>query len=427
VRAAAAGERDQRDHQERRGAGASIDQVAPRHQRYRSLRRGLPAVGQLDALAGPRARRGRRDQGGAERHLAGGLLAAHLVERRQRHAGAGPAAAHLRLDHLADLRALLAEQLDHRGAEALLTGRRHLLREVAIEIAAQRIGAGVAIVGVERHRPGADLLQQVRRLARRQRDVAGRHPAQDLGLAAAGPDRGAAQHLPQHDAGRVEVGAAIDGDPGDLLGRHVARLALEHADPGLVERVEHLGDAEVDELDLTVVGDEHVARRDVAMHDAERRVVVIGELVRVVQAGERLGQHLDLHAERKQLAGAARAPDALEGLALEVFHRDVVAALVLADVVGLDDVGVVEPRGQARFLEEHPTEVLVLGEVAAQQLDRDELLESAEPALRQRQVDLGHSSMPDLGDEPELSRELARAPNACDRDGGPSALKCGDP
>ena len=39
---------------------------------------------------------------------------------------------------------------------------------------------------------------------------------------------------------------------------------------------------------------------------------------------------------------------------------------MLADVVGLDDVGVIQPGGEPGLLEEHPAEVLILGEVAAQ-------------------------------------------------------------
>ena len=142
------------------------------------------------------------------------------------------------------------------------------------------------------------------------------------------------------------------------------------------------------------------------MHDRDRRIVIIRERVRIVQAGQDLRQHAYLHVEREQLGRVARPADPLEGLALEVLHRDVVAAVILADVVGLHDVGVVEPRGEASLVEEHPAELVVLGEVAPQQLERHELLKPGQAALRDGQVDLGHPTKPDLGQEAVLAERF---------------------
>ena len=69
----------------------------------------------------------------------------------------------------------------------------------------------------------------------------------------------------------------------ELLGRHVADLPLEHAGFRVGEVQGGLGDPEVEELHLSLVGQEEVVGRDVAVDDVKRRGVVVGELVGVVQ------------------------------------------------------------------------------------------------------------------------------------------------
>jgi hypothetical protein len=84
------------------------------------------------------------------------------------------------------------------------------------------------------------------------------------------PEALARRGLPEQHAHREDVGAAVDALAARLLGRHVRDLALEHAGARLRGRVERLGDAEIDDLHLAVVGHEDVLRGDVAVHDAER-------------------------------------------------------------------------------------------------------------------------------------------------------------
>ncbi len=129
----------------------------------------------------------------------------------------------------------------------------------------------VAIVGGPRQRPPAD--------ARQRRRHVGPHRLGHRQIARAARARGspprttvlphplADQRLPQDHAGRVDVRAPIQLVARDLLGRHVAELALDRADLGLDHRSLQLGDAEVEHLRVPLDGDEQVVRRHVAVHD----------------------------------------------------------------------------------------------------------------------------------------------------------------
>ena len=97
--------------------------------------------------------------------------------------------------------------------------------------------------------------------------------------------------------------AAPIGAARELLRRHVVGAPLEHAGLGLERRVARLGDAEVDDLGLPVEGHEDVVRADVAVHEAERLAVEVGELVRVVERRQHVAQDRQRHA----LGKAARA------------------------------------------------------------------------------------------------------------------------
>ena len=68
--------------------------------------------------------------------------------------------------------------------------------------------------------------------------------------------------------------------------------------------------------------------------------------------------------------------DAVEGLAVQELHRDVVLIVDGADLVRLDDVRVIQPRRDASFLEEHRDELGILGEILPQPLDDGELTKS---------------------------------------------------
>jgi hypothetical protein len=79
----------------------------------------------------------------------------------------------------------------------------------------------------------------------------------------------------------------------------------------------------------------------------------------------------------------------------------------LFDLVGLDDVRVVETRGEAGFVDEHRGELVVLGELFLQLLDDDELAEAAR-TLRRGQVNDRHSPSAELRDRTIFSECLGR-------------------
>ena len=108
-----------------------------------------------------------------------------------------------------------------------------------------------------------------------------------------------------------------------------------------------------------------------------------------------------MHRQREAARLLQAVDDAVERLALEVLHRDEVALAVLPDLVGLDDVGVAEARGEPRLVEEHAEELRVLRELGPDLLDDHQLVE-ARRAPHDGEVDLGHAAVPELRDEPVL-------------------------
>ena len=94
-------------------------------------------------------------------------------------------------------------------------------------------------------------------------------------------------------------------------------------------------------------------------------------------------------------SGPVGGDPALQVAALDQPHRDDQLAVLLAGVVDGDDVGVVEPGGEARLAQEPLAEALVVGEVAGDHLERHRPVEGqvrrpvddAHPAARDQRVD----------------------------------------
>ena len=93
------------------------------------------------------------------------------------------------------------------------------------------------------------------------------HHLHGLEVGVAEEKRRAAEQLPEDDPDREDVGALVDLLPERGLGREVAELALDDPGLALLELARGLGEAEVHDLHLAVLGDEHVGRRHVAVHD----------------------------------------------------------------------------------------------------------------------------------------------------------------
>ena len=122
-----------------------------------------------------------------------------------------------------------------------------------------------------------------------------------------------------------------------------------------------LGDAEVGDLDPPVELDEHVARLHVAVHQTRERARP--------RARRRPGRRCRRPGPTG--SGPCRSMRLAQGDALHELHHDVRDAVVLAGVVGGDDVRVGD-RGRGHRLAPEPgPQRLVLGEHRVERLHRD--------------------------------------------------------
>ena len=162
----------------------------------------------------------------------------------------------------------------------------------------------------------------------RPRDAPRDERVQDLQIVERAPHPGARRRLPEHHPHGEHVGPPIDRLAGGLLRGHEGDLPLEHAAPRVVRRAERLRDAEVDHLDLPVVGQEEVVRAHVPVHEVHRRPVELRRVVGVLQALEHLPEDVELVVQRHRRA-LPHAPRErpVERLAVEELHREEVPAL----------------------------------------------------------------------------------------------------
>jgi len=209
----------------------------------------------------------------------------------------------------------------------------------------------------------------------------------DLGGVVAGEGDSSGDHVVERGSEAVDVGPAVDVDfaadllGGDVVGRAVrlARLALGGLDVG-----GFAGQTHVRQLHDAVGVDHDVLGLDVAVYEAV--VVGVGEGV----------SDLDDDVDGFLLAEAVAAGEVVgDGLALDVFHDEVVVAAGLADVDGLDDVGVVELAGGLAFFVEALDVLGVFAEAAGQDLDRDRAVEAELLGF----VDERHRPGPDLAQD----------------------------
>ncbi len=126
------------------------------------------------------------------------------------------------------------------------------------------------------------------------------------------------------------------------------------------------------------------------MHEAEETPARVAALVHVVESlrdAVRDGQRrLQRHGP-----GVARAQQRPDVASVHVLHDEEVLAVDLADVDDVDDVRMVEGRGEPRLGEEHLDERRVLGEVGKDELQHARLLEAGD-AEGLREVELGHAA-----------------------------------
>jgi hypothetical protein len=299
---------------------------------------------------------------------------------------------------------LLEEVLHRRRAELADVGSAGA--QEALDVGAHLRRRRVAIFATKRDRPPADrvdLHRHVRKkLAWGGRVVARVERVGDGNVVALAPELASRRHVPEKHAGGEDVRTSIRVAARRLLGRHVPDLALDDPALRLRRAAGRLRDPEVDDLHRTVVRHEHVVRGDVAVHDVQRCSVVVGELVRMVQPREHIGDDGVEHLAREVRSEAAHAlHHAVHGLALEELHREEVLAALVAELEELDHVRVREPRGDARLVHEHRDELGILGEVAPELLDDRELREArSDRPLDGGEEHVGHAAVSQLGDQP---------------------------
>ncbi len=293
----------------------------------------------------------------------------------------------------AGVAALVVEHL-----QAVLDQSAHLLG--GLEAVVGLLGEGAHDQAVQLRRRGVGGLRRGRRDVL---DVLVDH--REGGLAGErGPQR---EEFVEEAARRVQVGAVVDRLAERLLRGEVLRGAHDHA--GLGHRggraVQGAGDAEVHHLDRAVVGDDDVRRLDVAVHDAV-----------LMRIGERLQHPGD---DDQGLLGPGRLgvdEEIADGAALDQLHDDVRHALtadeILAGVVNGHDRMVVEAGHRLGLAREAGLGDRVLGEVGAQQLDRDG---PSEPDVL-RGEHLSHTApaesagepVPAVPDQPAVTPQLRR-------------------
>ena len=176
-----------------------------------------------------------------------------------------------------------------------------------------------------------------------------------------------------------------------LLGGHVVHGAHAHARLGLA-RADVLGNAQVEDLELAVLGDQHVLGLDVPVqHPCP------------VHVGDRAQQLLEHRPGPLPGDGAGLAPDDLaQRLAVHQLHHQRQHPAVQHQVVDLADPRVVELQAQASLTLEALGEGLVAGDVGVHHLDGDlaPLLGGELGAAVLAPVDRAHAPVADVAEDP---------------------------
>ncbi len=271
-------------------------------------------------------------------------------------------------------------------------GRDRLVGQRPLQVGAHLAGRLIAVELVLRQRFHHDRVQRRRHLG-----IAGRRSARVLAHVLVGnrdrrvalERRCARDEFVEQAAGGVDVRASIDRLAAGLLRRQVLRGAddvgcLRHGRGIVGERTR---DAEVHHLDRAGLGDHHIGRFDVAVHDA----VVVTEVQRPADVGD------DLHraAGRQVSLGpedvAQRAP--FDVLHDDIGHRGalVAVAVTVTGVIDRDDRRMVQAGRGLSLTTKAVQEGRVAGKVGAQHLDRDL---AAQPDVAPA-VHLGHAPVAD--------------------------------
>ncbi len=204
---------------------------------------------------------------------------------------------------------------------------------------------------------------------------------------------GAGQHLIEKHAGAVDVGAQIERNAAHLLGTHIARCAEDLAAPGAVDRVDMLGDAEIEDGQAAIGAEHEVLRLQIAMQHAL--------LVDVAEREHQLAEDL------QRLVGLDRlvAEPLVQVAAIEEFHDQV--RMLAGDAVAVDarHVAAADALDQVVLFHEARQRVLVSHHLASEDLDHQGLV----VVFRRREVDPRHAAFADQAQHLDPRNADARA------------------
>jgi hypothetical protein len=259
-------------------------------------------------------------------------------------------------------------------------GGRGLPREEAVEVAEDLPHVLRAASGVLLEHAGDDLEEAggERALRRRRRRVPGEDRLDELDRVAPLERPSAREHLVEQDAEGEDVAARVDRVAPGLLGRHVGERPHDRALEGAVApaprggvrvpRRREAGEAEVEHLHETALGQHDVAGLDVPVDDAV--LVRVGEGLRHLPRNGHQGRRLQ--APALEHLGERPAP--------HVLHRDVgdirPVALPFPHVVDDGHVGMVEGRGDPGLAQETSGRLGVTRVLAGQHLQGDEAVQA---------------------------------------------------
>ncbi len=280
-------------------------------------------------------------------------------------------------------------------------GRRDVLatsrgQRAATELARGRLAVD-RVLGERPRHDGVEAGRHRRELGRPARLLVQVRP--ELGLVrVVGERRLAREHEEQHPAQRVHIRARIDRLAADLLRRDV----IQGADPVVLRgrpacRQRGLGQAEVAQVDVLVVVDQHVGRLDVAMH-------VPRPVDRVQRIAQPLGDRRRAHRRQRTVPAHQRA----QVVAADEPHDQIGAVALRAHGVDRHDVRVLHRRGRPGLGEEAAPRERVLRQIGRDHLQRDIALQ-LELA---REVHDAHAALPDDTLDPAPSDDRAGSQHA---------------
>ncbi len=232
--------------------------------------------------------------------------------------------------------------------------------------------------------------------------------------------------LPEHDGHRKDVALhRAYASLVDTLGREVREFAFHLVRSRRLDPILGLGDPEICDVRAPVAPDEDVVRRDVPMDDVEGLVVVVPQLVRRVQAAERVEDDSNGDPDVDGASrGAQLSTELGERRALDVIHDDEGHSAFEAELAHLYDARIVDRRGKPRLIHQHADEDLVAREVTVRAFDGDE--RRPLPLVgRAREVHRGHAARGQLEEELVRPQPLHARRWGRFRDVGGGCRSCG--